>query len=389
MHILTTTKSNQYLSGLLLWLSALTALTTAIISCSQACAGQTPVTKDSALWNNVRTFGAKGDGRDDSAAFHAAIKAGRRVYIPAGRYRVNIDLSTIPDPNGLILMGDGYGNGTNGTVLEGYDESLPVIRGEFSKSSIIRKLKFTDFSINQTRGKYKTIENDGIRFQYVYEVVYENIYFINLGGWCVNLNSCIAHSFFNCQFFSGYSSYGLGGLKATNHSNLLNIFGGRFTGSGVKDHTPAFSIGEIDGVKLFGCSVESWGNGIVLDNIKGKIVDISIDAYFEENNQSDVRIGTNKDDNTGNPIIGVKVRGTFAGPVNKNGYALELYGKKLYAITFNSAYVTNRDAVINLADEILLDGVQIGHIYHDGVKLLKGTVRHGIYLAEEHPVNAR
>ncbi len=169
--------------------------------------------------------------------------------------------------------------------------------------------------ISQSRGKVAS-DNDGVRFRYVYEVVYENVYFINLGGWCLNLGHAIAHSLFNCQCYKGDSDRGLGGIKVINDSNLLNIIGGRFSGSGLKERSPAFFLGRIAGVRLFGSSVESWGTGVLLDNTEGKIVDVSIDAYFEENNQSDVRVGT-KEGSARNPVIGVNIRGTFAGPVAK------------------------------------------------------------------------
>jgi len=359
------------------------AIIVVIFTQSRINASQAPFSDKNIHWNNVKSFGAKGDGRDDTTAFHAAMCAGRRVYIPAGMYRVNLDFSVIPNPDGLILMGDGYGNGINGTVLKGYDATLPVIRGEFSRSSIVRKIKFQDLVISQSRDIHRSTKNDGIRFKFVYEVVYESIYFINLGGWAVNLENCIAHSFYNCQFFCGYPNISQGGLKATNHSNLLNIFGGRYTGSGIEDTNPAFLFEEINGVRILGCSIESWGKGVVLDDSKGKIVDISIDAHFEENNYTDVQLGTKSDDSRYTKIIGVNIRGTFAGPIDKTGYAIKILGKHIRSTTFHNAYITNRIAVINLDKNSILHGVQIGYIYHDGVKLLEGYNRNGLFLTEK------
>jgi hypothetical protein len=201
----------------------------------------------------------------------------------------------------------------------------------------------------------------------------------------VNLESCVGHSFYNCQFYKGSSRRGLGGLTAGNQSNLLNVFGGRFTGAGPGDGQPAFHLdGPFGGGRLLGCSVESWGNGVLLDNGGGKVVDVSINAHFEENNGADVRVGT-KEATAGNPVIAVSVRGTFAGPVSKKGYAFEVWGRSVRSVRFDNAYVTNRRAVVDLSDEVIPEGVAIGPIYHDGLPLLRGRFRNGISLAESVP----
>jgi hypothetical protein len=54
---------------------------------------------------NVRSFGAKADGTDDSAAFAAAIAASRYVYVPAGTYTLATGL-TFGNAN-QVLFGDG------------------------------------------------------------------------------------------------------------------------------------------------------------------------------------------------------------------------------------------------------------------------------------------
>lgn len=53
-------------------------------------------------WANVRTFGVKGDGSDDTAALQAAIEGHRVLYLPSGTYRVTNTLRLKPDS---VLIG--------------------------------------------------------------------------------------------------------------------------------------------------------------------------------------------------------------------------------------------------------------------------------------------
>ena len=119
----------------------------------------------------------------------------------------------------------------------------------------------------------------------------------------------------------------------------------------------------------------------MLDNSRGKVVDVSIDAHFEENSLSDVRVGTNEG-SAANPVIGISVRGTFAGPVSRRGYAFEVCGRSVRSARFGNAYVTNRNAVVDLSDETVPEGLVIGPMYYDGLPILRGRARTGISLAE-------
>jgi len=77
--------------------------------------------------NNVRDFGAKGDGiTDDSAAIQAALDLQGRVYIPAGTYLVN---TTLRIKSNTKLYGDGIEatilkEGGDGTTLPGMNTSI-------------------------------------------------------------------------------------------------------------------------------------------------------------------------------------------------------------------------------------------------------------------------
>ena len=77
--------------------------------------------------NNVRDFGAKGDGiTDDSAAIQSALDLQGRVYIPAGTYLVN---TTLRIKSNTKLYGDGIEatilkEGGDGTTLPGMNTSI-------------------------------------------------------------------------------------------------------------------------------------------------------------------------------------------------------------------------------------------------------------------------
>jgi len=65
-----------------------------------------PVSSTAPLALNVRQFGAAGDGvHDDTAAFHAAFRASRTLFVPAGTYLIDRLLL----PAGTVLQTQGFG----------------------------------------------------------------------------------------------------------------------------------------------------------------------------------------------------------------------------------------------------------------------------------------
>jgi hypothetical protein len=58
---------------------------------------------------NVRWFGAKGDGFDDSGAIQKALTAaaGKTLYVPAGHYHLKLNLPLLPLA-GTRILGDGF-----------------------------------------------------------------------------------------------------------------------------------------------------------------------------------------------------------------------------------------------------------------------------------------
>lgn len=68
---------------------------------------------------NVKSYGAKGDGvTDDTAAFNAAKSVGRKIFVPAGVYRVNLSL------DGLTSI---QGDSRRGTTLKPANPAMPVL----------------------------------------------------------------------------------------------------------------------------------------------------------------------------------------------------------------------------------------------------------------------
>ncbi len=91
---------------------------------------------------NVRAYGARGDGRaDDTGAFvramRVAVGSQRRLYVPAGVYRV----SHLSLPNGLSLRGAGAAS----TWLKG--------RLDFGSNQVIRNLKIGDYGSSAVHNK--------------------------------------------------------------------------------------------------------------------------------------------------------------------------------------------------------------------------------------------
>ena len=332
-------------------------------------------------WVDVRAFGADNTGvADSTAAFHSAMNAGKHVLVPQGTYAVNIDLTQVTNPGGLILEGIGFGNNSNGTVLTAFDNTLPVIKGLMS--SIIRKIEFRNLNIYES-GAAGT-GNHGMVFDNVYEATYYKVYWTNLGGYSLKLSRSVAHTLIDCQMYKGSSSIGLGGMYADTQSNLINVFGGRYSGSGTSETTNAFTFaGQIGSIKLVGPSVESWGTGIVLNNTAGKITDVFIDGHFETNNTADVQVGV-KDSSAANYLTGIRIKGTYVGPVAETGYSVELWGRKIFGVDIQPGYVTNRTAVVNLYSNVEYYNTTIAPAYNlfvtdaGYIPLYDGTLVSGI-----------
>ena len=303
---------------------------------------------------SVKDYGADCDGAtNDTAAFIAAMNASKRVLVPAGVCKVNIDLSLVTNPSGIILEGSGYGDGSSaGSTLKGYDDTLPIIKGVFTSGTIKRKMQFRNLHFNQSGGSVSS-GNHGLQLEYVYEVTLDHCYFINLGGYAISYDHVVRGLILNTEIYKGSASRGVGGIIIADNSTDITFVGGKMTGSGTSEATYATTLsGVVAGISLSGTSIESWGKGAVLDNTNGKISDIHIDAWFEQNNDADVQIGMKDILGSAYPnerfISGVSLRGIYVGPADEDGSAIQLWGSELYSIHIQPDYATTREYLVDL-----------------------------------------
>ena len=83
-------------------------------------------------WTDVRTLGAKGDGKaDDTAALRAAIAAHRVLYFPSGRYRITDTLTLRPD---TVLIG--FNPITTQIVIDDFTAAFQGVNGPTSRPQV-------------------------------------------------------------------------------------------------------------------------------------------------------------------------------------------------------------------------------------------------------------
>lgn len=321
--------------------------------------------------------GVAGSVGDQTTHFYQAANSCKTVQFLRGTYLLNIDLTKIADVQGLIVNGYGYGNGADGTILKGYDDAKPILKGYYDINRIQSGLVFNGLTFSQTGGSANT-GNNLVDLKYIILSNFNKCHFINAGGWLTQLFWCIYIKFDGCDWYKGSSSRGLGGINAIGQSNAMTFIGGSSSGSGTSETTTGLRLGgPIAGIQVRNLPFEHWGNGIVLDNTDGKITDINIDTWFEVNNTADIQLGV-KDGRNPNYITGVNIKGNFAGPVNPGGYAVELWGAALYGINIKPGYITNRTAVANLYGDVHYYGVNIEPGYHGNIPVYNGNLVKGL-----------
>lgn len=141
---------------------------------------------------DVRDFGNVGNGGDDSLVFQAAINAaigqGKKLYVPAGRYLVNVHVRQRDASGGIV--GDGFR-----TVLESFADNDFAVRvdASFPRSYVFRDLRFVGRG-KQTHGLYY---NGGASLN-CQDVMFEGC------GIGICSNSSIANNYQNANFRSCY-----------------------------------------------------------------------------------------------------------------------------------------------------------------------------------------
>lgn len=242
---------------------------------------------------SVMDFGAKGDGvTDDTAAFHAAIITNSALFLPAGTYRVNLDIDR------KIVM---RGEGTTLTLLYPFDETKPIalysynsvvlpMHAHWTYHSLVEEISFYSVSektgIGWTFGQANPADNDGFD-QYVANVTFRNCRFSGLykGVQCPLGN--IGVQFYDCSWtICKYGVYLLDNKFGGDvmHAGNKYFFGGEMSACDcavyLHDRTDGFGA-----VEFFGTILEYNKIACYLDFVN-TYVPISFNGvWFEGNGQ--------------------------------------------------------------------------------------------------------
>ena len=164
--------------------------------------------------NNVKDFGAKGDGTtDDTAAIQAVLDLQGQVYIPTGTYIIS---SSLRVKSNTRFYGDGVEatiikeGGTVGTTLEAFAASLIVNDAYLS----------TDLTVKAAGNDSVCIENIGIHGNRAVAVPDGSATATNKGIGGVYLYNCSRSRIRDCFFQNGWSGFVIAGTR-TGFSNQL------------------------------------------------------------------------------------------------------------------------------------------------------------------------
>jgi hypothetical protein len=219
---------------------------------------------------NVETYGATGDGSDESDAFTAALADvnGGTLYLPRGHYRV-ADL-VIPD-EGVTLMGDGLGTPGDGqgTVLEAFTGADYVLKVEGKRYLELRNLVIDGNGRDSAGLLYEATASATNQSMLMSRVrFYECTRGWHLGDGAGGVSQTDKNTLVNCDFFScDYGIYNeavnsqqtvlmncdFGGTYVTSiylEAGWLTMIGGQFQGFGAAGtrgiHFAGFNIGMLN-----------------------------------------------------------------------------------------------------------------------------------------------
>jgi hypothetical protein len=260
----------------------LSALLLMIVSCGAA---RTPVASNI---QDVKSFGAKGNGKDDdAAAIQRAINAlpatGGSVFFPSGVYRTSASLTV---PQYVQLRGEG----SRASVIEYTGAGFAVVLGATSSKSLIYGTGVSDMAIRLTSSSGNGITMQGTAGALVANIYLEGIIpnnstavFVD-GGNAANLFTALTNIIAN-HFKTGFR-LGSTGSSATTSVVATNINSFGDVTYGAKD-----SIGiQIDethgqGSRFYGGNMESCATGIY-----GRGIFVLIDGMRFEGNKVDVAL---------------------------------------------------------------------------------------------------
>ena len=166
--------------------------------------------------NNVKDFGAKGDGTtDDTAAIQAVLDLQGQVYIPTGTYIIS---SSLRVKSNTRFYGDGVEatiikeGGTVGTTLEAFAASLIVNDAYVS----------ADATVKAAGNDSVCIENIGIHGNRAVAVPDGSATSTNKGIGGVYLYNCSRSRIRDCYFKDGWSGFVITGTRTGFSTQLQN-----------------------------------------------------------------------------------------------------------------------------------------------------------------------
>ncbi|WP_280665516.1 MULTISPECIES: glycosyl hydrolase family 28-related protein [unclassified Kitasatospora] len=243
-------------------------------------------------WQNVKDFGAVGDGvADDTAAIQAAIKAipgGGVVYLPSGTYRISAALTVT---SGLTFRGTGaqstfvVQSSTTADGFAGTDllfvtfESLSI-DGPGSTSGTGMGVHFTLAAHAATQ--YVTMRNcmvknwgsDGINIAIPMVSSFNGVIAQTNGGYGFNIhtNADTGPAGTSCQFTSCYANANtVGGFR------LHKLTYSQLSGCAADSNPVGYELDFPCGISLNGCGAEVNATGILVNG--GSVVSLNA-VYF-------------------------------------------------------------------------------------------------------------
>jgi hypothetical protein len=197
---------------------------------------------------NVKDFGAVGDysfstntGTDDTAAFQAAIAAGKSIFIPTGNYRITSTLTMLSLGSDVIMYGEGVENSmlvfenTSGIDCRPSDtvfKNFAIINGAATSGSIV-----------PVRGNI-TASTIGLK-TYGNQILVEKV---RVYGFDKGFQM---QDKFYCNFIGCDAQYNLVGFYNTSGGNFNRSVGGKYSLNFAKNVWV-----DSGSHQFFGCSIE-------------------------------------------------------------------------------------------------------------------------------------
>ncbi|NCU72398.1 MAG: hypothetical protein EBY66_05225 [Candidatus Fonsibacter lacus] len=260
---------------------------------------------------------------DCSSGIQAAIATGRRVYMPKGLYKCNVNIT-----NRTII----YGDGSTATLLKPWSDSIAIMTYKYAAMSNPAPLDFwtyhseirdigfqfntaqvgVGFTFSQTTMAAPPIQNwdtatsgaltaAGPADQYSNNVSFYNCHFYGLEKGVLFPDGNIGTEFYSCGFSNNYygvytinNKYGGDAMHAGNKYFYGGMFTGNFVGVYINDHSTYGAVNfygtifEVNKIAMYAyntqwqvCPIALYGcwfefNGLTLDGVPENV---NIDSW--------------------------------------------------------------------------------------------------------------